>query len=38
MVNQDGAVHEKNLGKRTLAAVKAMTAYDPDPTWSASEQ
>jgi hypothetical protein len=34
VVNQDGLVHEKDLGADTDAAARAMTAYDPDATWS----
>jgi hypothetical protein len=37
IVNQDGVVYEKNLGKRTPAAVKAMSAYAPDSTWTKAE-
>ena len=33
IVNQQGQVHEKNLGPKTAAAVRAMTTYDPDPAW-----
>jgi DUF2950 family protein len=34
IVNQDGVLHEKDLGPGTDAAVKAMTAYDPDQSWA----
>jgi hypothetical protein len=34
IVNQDGVPREKDLGDGTDAAARAMTAYDPDPTWS----
>jgi len=34
IVNQDGALREKDLGDGTDAAARAMTAYDPDPTWT----
>ncbi|MBF0482062.1 MAG: DUF2950 domain-containing protein [Desulfovibrionaceae bacterium] len=37
VVNQDGEVRQKNLGKKTEAAAKAMTAYDPDATWTKAE-
>jgi len=37
IVSQDGVVHQKNLGKKTAAAAKAMTAYDPDSTWEKAE-
>ncbi|HYM02114.1 MAG TPA: DUF2950 domain-containing protein [Stellaceae bacterium] len=33
IVNQDGTVHEKNLGPRTTSLVHAMSAYDPDDSW-----
>jgi DUF2950 family protein len=33
VINQDGVAHEKNLGPGTEAAVKALTRYNPDPTW-----
>ena len=31
--NHDGVVYEKNLGQDTRAVAKAMTLFDPDPTW-----
>ena len=37
LVDQDGVVYEKDLGKRTAERVKAMKAYDPDATWQKSE-
>jgi len=33
IVNHDGEVYEKDLGKKTEAVVKAMTSFDPDKTW-----
>ncbi len=33
IVNQNGIVFEKNLGKDTAQLVRKMTAYDPDPSW-----
>ena len=33
IVNQDGAVHEKDLGPDTPVLAQAMTAYNPDSTW-----
>lgn len=33
MVNQDGVVHEKNLGKKTAAIASKMTTYNPDASW-----
>jgi hypothetical protein len=33
IVNQDGIVHEKDLGPETGAKAAALGRYDPDPTW-----
>jgi hypothetical protein len=33
VVNQDGIVYQKDLGKGTEKIVGAMTKYDPDQTW-----
>jgi hypothetical protein len=33
IVNHDGVVYEKDLGKETEAVVKTMTSFDPDQTW-----
>jgi Protein of unknown function (DUF2950) len=33
IVNQQGKVYQKNLGPATVQIVKAMTEYNPDPTW-----
>ncbi len=33
IVNQDGVVYEKNLGKNTAKAANAIKAFDPDKTW-----
>lgn len=33
LVNQDGVVHEKDLGPETQAAVSSIARYDPDGTW-----
>ncbi len=33
IVNQDGIVYEKNLGKNTAKTAGAMKAFDPDGTW-----
>jgi hypothetical protein len=33
IVNQEGVVYEKDLGKNTAKAVTAMKRYDPDTTW-----
>lgn len=34
IVNQDGVVYEKNLGKNTAALAQQITRFDPDKTWS----
>jgi len=33
MVNHDGAVYQKDLGKNTEKAAQAMTLFNPDSTW-----
>jgi Protein of unknown function (DUF2950) len=33
VVNQDGIVHEKDLGPDTDVAARKMTAYNPDKSW-----
>jgi hypothetical protein len=33
IVNQDGAVHERDLGADTAKTAQAMTSYDPDSSW-----
>jgi hypothetical protein len=33
MVNQNGTVYEKNLGKRTEKIGRTMKTFDPDKTW-----
>ena len=33
IVNQDGQVYEKNLGRNTTAIAEAMKVFDPDKTW-----
>jgi Protein of unknown function (DUF2950) len=35
IVNHDGVVHEKDLGADTPATSKAMTHYNPEPSWTA---
>jgi hypothetical protein len=37
IVNHDGTVYEKDLGKRTQALAQAMTTFDPDRTWRKCE-
>lgn len=36
VVNQQGVVFQKDLGEKTAEVGKAMTAYDPDESWSPS--
>ena len=33
LVNHDGVVYEKDLGKNTPALVEKITAFDPDASW-----
>jgi len=33
LVDQNGVVHEKDLGPKTADLVKAMATYNPDKTW-----
>lgn len=33
IVNQDGVIYEKDLGRSTGAAARAMMAFNPDSTW-----
>jgi hypothetical protein len=33
IVNQEGVIYEKNLGKNTAKMAKAMKIFDPDNTW-----
>jgi len=35
IVNQDGVVYEKNLGKNTADVARSMTEFNPDKTWTA---
>jgi Protein of unknown function (DUF2950) len=37
IVNQQGIVYQKDLGPNTAALVKAMTRYDPDPSWQRAD-
>lgn len=34
MINQDGVLLQKDLGKDTAATATAMTLFDPDPAWT----
>ncbi len=38
IVNQEGVVYQKNLGRNTARAAKAISRYDPDNTWKKVEQ
>jgi hypothetical protein len=38
IVNQDGNVFQKDLGKDTAIAVEAIDSFDPDSTWAAVEE
>ena len=37
IVNQDGVVHQKDLGPKTTPLANAMRTYNPDPTWTRAE-
>ncbi|HWX29616.1 MAG TPA: DUF2950 domain-containing protein [Steroidobacteraceae bacterium] len=37
VVNQDGVVYQKELGKKTGTLGKSMQEYDPDSSWSKAE-
>ncbi len=37
LVDQDGIVYEKDLGPNTADLAKAMTAYNPDSSWTVAE-
>jgi sensor domain CHASE-containing protein len=37
LVNHDGVVYEKDLGKNTEQAAKAIKKFDPDTTWKKVE-
>ncbi|MRR18281.1 MAG: DUF2950 domain-containing protein, partial [Deltaproteobacteria bacterium] len=37
IVNHDGIVYQKNLGKETARIAKAMKAFDPDKSWKKVE-
>jgi hypothetical protein len=38
IVNHDGVVYQKDLGKETGRIAKAMTKFDPDKTWEKAEE
>jgi hypothetical protein len=37
MVSHDGVVYEKDLGPDGAARARAITRFDPDPTWRKAE-
>ena len=38
LVNHDGTVYQKDLGKNTAAKAKAIMQFDPDKTWNKAEE
>jgi len=38
IVNQDGVVHEKDLGKKTDVLAKGLKEYDPNSSWQKTEE
>jgi|HubBroStandDraft_6_1064221.scaffolds.fasta_scaffold290859_2 hypothetical protein len=38
IINQDGVLLQKDLGKTTTEIATAMTQFDPDPSWTIVEQ
>ena len=38
IVDEDGVVYEKDLGKKTDVVAKAMTEYNPNSTWQKAEE
>jgi hypothetical protein len=38
MINQDGVLLQKDLGKTTTETATAMTKFDPDPSWTIVEE
>ncbi len=38
IVNEDGAVYEKDLGRKTDVLAKAMKEYNPNSSWQKSEE
>jgi len=38
IVNEDGVVYQKDLGKKTEALGKAMKEYDPNSSWKKAEE
>jgi hypothetical protein len=38
IVNHDGVVYQKDLGKNTPSIAQSMTKFSPDKTWTAVKQ
>jgi hypothetical protein len=38
IVSQQGKVYQKNLGAKTASIARAMTAFDPDSSWTLAEK
>jgi hypothetical protein len=38
IVNQEGIIYQKNLGKNTKSIAEAIKNFDPDPTWKKVEE
>ncbi len=38
IVNHDGVVYQKDLGRNTSKVAKAMKSFDPDKTWKKAEE
>jgi hypothetical protein len=38
MINQDGVLLQKDLGKTTTETATAMTQFDPEPSWTIVDQ
>jgi hypothetical protein len=38
IVNQEGVVYQKDLGKNTAKTASAIKTYDPDKTWKKVEE
>ncbi len=38
VINKDGVLLQKDLGKTTTETATAMTEFDPDPGWSQVQQ
>jgi hypothetical protein len=34
LINQDGVLFQKDLGKSTTETATAINQFDPDPSWS----